>query len=320
MDPSRLLWKAPRTAVVGMPRNAYGSIGRRIGGWLAVLWLFAAVAPLAAAVELPADLRFPEGGGDALVITAPDGTVMAAANDTALLVPASIIKLLTALVALDSLGPDYRFPTDFAKTEDNRLLVRGYGDPLFISEVIDDAAKRIAEKYRSPGGRCLSGILIDAGYFADPLIIPGVSDTANPYDAPNGALCANFNTVFFRRNSATGKLESAEPQTPLLPFAAARVQSSPVAADRVVLSHRGDEATRYAGLLLKHFIQKHGCTVAGGVDRAPAPGSPAVTPWRFHAPFPLTAVIQRMMAYSNNFIANQILIAAAAEKTARRAP
>ncbi len=283
---------------------------RRYGFWIAAAVCFLAAGP---AVSGSAGASgFFDGGKDAIAIATSEGSVFFAANKDTPLVPASILKLLTALVAIDTLGPDYRFPTEFRLLADHRLQVTGYGDPLFISEVIDAAAARIVEQIPPSRNPCLSGILLNAGYFAEPLVIPGVSDTANPYDAPNGALCANFNTVYYSRNARTGTLDSAEPQTPLLPFAASRIGENARATDRVVLSHRENAATQYTGHLLKYFIQRHGCRVGGGIELADGAGLSPSTVHRFFSPFPLTDVISRMMAHSNNFMANQLLIAAAA--------
>ena len=280
-----------------------------IGCLLAILLVCGAV-PVSA--QRTTGLTFAPGGQDAVVISLPDGTIAFSANADTPLVPASTLKLLTALVAIDALGPDYRFPTDFTLTADNRLLVKGYGDPLFVSEVMEDAAARLTEKLSASRHQRLSGILLDNSYFAEPLEIPGVSDSNNPYDAPNGALCANFNTVFFTRNARTGRLESAEAQTPLLPFAVERIRHNAAATDRVVLSHHENDVTRYAGHLLRFFIQSHGCPVSGGIDLSSTLPSPGVFHWRYHSPYTVTAVIARMMAYSNNFVANQLLIASAA--------
>ena len=55
--------------------------------------------------------------------------------------PASTMKLLTTLVALDTLGPSYRWTTDvFALGDigggrlDGDLLIRGGGDPFLVTE------------------------------------------------------------------------------------------------------------------------------------------------------------------------------------------
>ncbi|MFH1984505.1 MAG: D-alanyl-D-alanine carboxypeptidase [Pseudomonadota bacterium] len=269
-------------------------------GWPSLVWCAAGI-------------DFPQGGKDAVVISLPDGAIAFSANADTALVPASILKLLTALVAIDTLGTGYRFPTDFSTTEDGRLLVKGYGDPLFISEAIDVAAMQLVKLLPSGRRPCLSGISLDKSYFVEPLLIPGVNDTDNPYDAPNGALCANFNTVFFTRNPLNGRLETAEPQTPLLPFAEERIGRYAEVTDRVVLSHHENDATRYAGHLLRFFLESHGCNVSGNVDIVPkTPPPPADFAWRFSSPYTVTMIIQRMMTYSNNFMANQLLIASAA--------
>jgi len=55
--------------------------------------------------------------------------------------PASTIKLLTTLVALDVLGPAYRWRTDvYVAGElqngrlDGDLMLKGYGDPFLVTE------------------------------------------------------------------------------------------------------------------------------------------------------------------------------------------
>ncbi|PQP32719.1 D-alanyl-D-alanine carboxypeptidase, partial [Desulfobacteraceae bacterium SEEP-SAG10] len=67
----------------------------------------------------------------------------------------------------------------------------------------------------------INDLVLDGSYFKDPVLIPGVASTYEPYDAPNGALCVNFNTVNFRRDK-NGAYVSAETQTPLLPFVLSR--------------------------------------------------------------------------------------------------
>ena len=70
-----------------------------------------------------------------------------------------------------------------------------------------DAAGRLG-----PAAELIVDLVVDDTYFADPLAIPGVAASSQPYDAPNGALCANFNTVNYATEA--GRRISAEPQTP----------------------------------------------------------------------------------------------------------
>ncbi len=43
----------------------------------------------------------------------------------------------------------------------------------------------------------LNNLILDDSYFA-PFTVPGVSDSLKPYDAANGALSVNFNTLCFK--------------------------------------------------------------------------------------------------------------------------
>jgi D-alanyl-D-alanine carboxypeptidase/D-alanyl-D-alanine-endopeptidase (penicillin-binding protein 4) len=275
--------------------------------WAALaLALLLAAVPTARSASLPPDLASLLGPADSLLVTAADGRRLIAWNAEAPRVPASVLKLLTAHLALTRLGPDHRFTTGLFQDEAGRLYVRGHGDPLLISEVLAGLARTLAPRLAP-----VSDLVVDDGDFVQPLTIPGVSDSANPYDAPNGALCVNFNTIAVSRD-ASGRYASAEPQTPLLPFARTLLQQRPPANGRLVLTHDGGQAAVYAGHLLAHFLAEAGRPVAGTVRRGTVP--PDVRPVLvFASPFPLTEVIARMLEHSNNFIANQLLIAAGAK-------
>src|ERR1700743_2319569 len=49
-------------------------------------------------------------------------------------VPASVTKIVTAWLALEVLGADYRFETRFYLDDKRVLYVKGGGDPFLISE------------------------------------------------------------------------------------------------------------------------------------------------------------------------------------------
>ena len=69
------------------------------------------------------------GRRDSILVTDPDGRVLISKNENRPLIPASTLKLFTALVALHTLGPEYRFETEFYCDDDDNLTIKGYGDP-----------------------------------------------------------------------------------------------------------------------------------------------------------------------------------------------
>jgi D-alanyl-D-alanine carboxypeptidase/D-alanyl-D-alanine-endopeptidase (penicillin-binding protein 4) len=246
---------------------------------------------------------------DAVLLADPDGCRLVAVNAQKSLVPASTLKLLTAAAALHHLGPDYRFVTEVFTDGSGNLKIKGYGDPLLISEVVAALAHAVAGHLADGQAGGLTGygdLIIDDGWFKQPLYIPGRGNTLQPYDAPNGALCVNFNTFFFKRRD--GQPVSAEEQTPLLPFALEKIETSGQAKGRIGLSAGAAENVRYSGELLAYFLEQEGVQRRGGIR------SGGVTPedkkiYRHLSPYPLTEVVKKLMAFSNNFMANQLFIA-----------
>ena len=232
---------------------------------------------------------------------------MLAKNADQPLVPASTLKVFTSLMALHYLGPGYRFQTEFLLDRDSNLIVKGYGDPLLTSEVIGDIARKLAGRLRH-----FQDLVLDDTYFEKPMAVPGITDSQEPYDAPNGALCVNFNTVNFSR---TGNgFVSAEPQTPLLPFVRRKLEASPkLQKGRIVFSHADDDIVRYAGHLIGHFLDAAGVKMRGRIRLAERPTPPGRLVWRHAAPADLAQIVQQMLKYSNNFMANQVFLAVGAE-------
>ena len=275
--------------------------------WAIVLLCAALLVPVRClAAERPAGLLKRLGKSDAVLVRDSAGRTVYSVNADRPRVPASTLKIFTALFAFHQLGQEYRFPTVFHMDEGGNLLVQGYGDPLLVSETLAAVAAELSGKLTS-----VHHILVDDAYFTDPLAIPGVNRSTEPYDAPNGALCANFNTVAFR--SKDGAMTSGEPQTPLLPFAVERIRATGLRSGRITLVHDHREAARYTGLLLAYFLSQAGVPVNGGVENAdPTPSTlqPLIhTHW---TPHPLSEVVKMMLNSSSNFMANQLFLAAGA--------
>ncbi len=251
-----------------------------------------------------ASLRKFLGAADGMVVSAPDQTIVFAHNADVELIPASTLKVLTALAAFHYLGEDYRFKTEFYQDVNSNFKIKGYGDPLLISEVIADISAVLYQTLGSDASK-FTDLILDASYFDRSVIIPGVTDSSEPYDAPNGALCVNFNTVNFK--TVQSRYVSAESQTPLLPMTLDRIKKSGLTHGRITLSHQKNELTLYAGHLCKYFLERNGFRFSGKVR--PARVNPADKLVLTHlSPFALKQVVRKMMVFSNNFMANQILI------------
>src|SRR5262249_3402147 len=67
-------------------------------------------------------------------VVALGGRELVAQNADEPFVPASVTKIVTAWLALEVLGGDYRFETRFYLDDKRVLYVRGGGDPFLISE------------------------------------------------------------------------------------------------------------------------------------------------------------------------------------------
>ncbi len=115
--------------------------------------------------------------------------------------PASTVKLLTTLVALDTLGPAYRWKTEvYANGEiiddrlDGDLLLKGYGDPFLVTERVWQLLRAI----RQAGIREITGdLLIDDSYFAVGDYDPAAFDRQplRAYNVAPNALLMNFKVV-----------------------------------------------------------------------------------------------------------------------------
>src|SRR5262245_10123116 len=77
-------------------------------------------------------------------------------------VPASVTKIVTAWLAMEVLGGDYRFETRFYLDDDRVLYIRGGGDPFLISE---ELAQLALELVAVIGKQPLRGIVLDSSYY-----------------------------------------------------------------------------------------------------------------------------------------------------------
>ncbi len=228
------------------------------------------------------------------------GQTVIAHNADRAMVPASTMKILTALASIQRWGLDHRFHTDFHLDSNDVLWAKGYGDPYLVSEELD----LIVQALKKKGVRDIAGIGTDDSYFARRIHISGRSSSNNPYDAPVTALAANFNTVNLRRKG--GKTFSSESQTPLTATARQFGKGLSSGKHRVNLKER-PVAVRYFGELLAAKLSGVGIRVGDRrLDGKVPRGAKRV--YRHQSSRNLRAVLAPMLKYSNNFIANGLFL------------
>ncbi|MFA7384075.1 MAG: D-alanyl-D-alanine carboxypeptidase [Desulfurivibrionaceae bacterium] len=245
-----------------------------------------------------------ENGG--LIVTRNGATIYEQNADRQFM-PASVLKVGTALAAIHILGNDYRFASRFYLSGDRDLHIQGLADPLLVSEEVS----LIVGALRSRGLAAVRNIVVDASGCRLENGTDGAGSTLNPYDAQNSCLAVNFNTINLSKG-ADGSVRSAEEQTPALPLMRELAQGLPAGSHRINATATGNQSLRYVGELFAATFKKQGVPVQGEIIPGPVPDG--LTPFYEHASSKsLNEVLTGLLKYSNNFIANQIFLAIGAK-------
>jgi serine-type D-Ala-D-Ala carboxypeptidase/endopeptidase (penicillin-binding protein 4) len=231
------------------------------------------------------------------------GNELVAQNADEPFVPASVTKIVTAWLALEVLGGNYRFETRFY-LDDNRILyIHGGGDPFLVSEELALLATKLVA---AAGKKPITGIVLDASYYPSNLRIPGVEDTDEAYNALNSALAVNFNTISAVRDG--DKVRSAEKQTPITPLAITLFRErGPNGNGRISLSRDPAVSLQYAGELIAAFIERAGGRVKGEISTGTVPEQ--LKPVYVHRQSrTLSKILAELLRASNNYVANQVFL------------
>ncbi|HNP63858.1 MAG TPA: D-alanyl-D-alanine carboxypeptidase/D-alanyl-D-alanine-endopeptidase [Woeseiaceae bacterium] len=261
--------------------------------------------------------------------------------------PASTIKLVTTLVALDLLGPTYRWRTDvFALGEiengrlDGDLLLKGYGDPYLVTERV----WQLVQQIQQAGIREIAGdLVLDDSWFDVGEYDPAAFDRQplRAYNVAPNALMMNFKVVryWFEPDHGAGAVNvRLEPPLDNLQvdnrlglaahscrgFQRGITISSNEKVDEITFSGKFPSGCkRYAmdrtALSHNEFVyglfrtlwRDSGGTFNGGFRNAVMAGDPDAL--LSFASLPLTDTISRVNKHSNNVMARQLLYTLGAE-------
>lgn len=277
------------------------------------------------------------------VIDMASGATLEAHNGTAGFPPASVTKTITALYALDTLGPEYRFRTRLVATGPVRdsiiqgdLILAGGGDPVLDTDALADMASRL----KAAGVRGVTG---QFGVFGGALPFEPVIDAAQPdqvgYNPALSGLSLNFNRVHFGWERGSGDYRVTmdarsarfQPQVQV-----ARMSIADRSAPLFTYSNGGDHdqwtvaraalgasgarwlpvrhPDSYAGEVFASLARAEGITLPQARMQSTAPsGETLVT----HASDPLPDILKGMLKYSNNLTAELVGMTATAARMGR---
>lgn len=316
--------------------------------------LLAAAAATGAETSLPAEVRsvlerrqIPASSLSVQVTDLESGKSVLAFNADKPQNPASTMKLITTLVALDLLGPSYRWKTEIYALGgvdngrlDGDLLIKGYGDPYLATERVWQMLRNL----RQEGIREIGGdLLIDDSHFQVRQEHPGAFDRQplRAYNVGPNALLMNFKVVrYWFEPDLAGNGVRVEVDPPLenlrvenrLALANARcsgyqrgISITPNDSfDTMILDGRfPDRCRRYAmdRTALDHNAFAYGLVSAlwkesGGILEGgwrPAAAPDDVQPLLTFESLALAEIIARVNKHSNNVMARQLLYTLAAE-------
>jgi len=227
-------------------------------------------------------------------------------NENKTFTPASTVKILTALAALETIDEDFRFTTRFYYDQNKNLYIQGGGDPFLVSEEIEV----ICEKLRLAGITEVASIILDDSLYQLTGPADGAEATLQPYDAHNSALAVNFNTVHIKVQK-DGSVISAEDQTPTTPFLK-HFNFLPAGRHRININQLTGLTIpphlQYAGELFGEFLKINFITIASpeiAVGKPPATLEP-VLEWQ--SDYVLSELISMFLLSSSNFMANQVFL------------
>lgn len=296
------------------------------------------VAPAVAAVRhlvdsMVADAKFRSAQFGILVVDPASGDTIVAHNAGKLFMPASNQKLVTGAVALQLLGPDFRFSTTVAATGPivdgelrGDLVVSGTGDPSVSDHMAGDAMvplRAMADSLAARGVRRITGAVVPgADAFPDATLGFGWSydDLDYPYSAGVDELFFNEG---FSRVVVTGGAAEGDPVTvrtlPARTVPTVRAWARTVARPSPPPSGRQARTVRVrqdsadaATVIVEGTIAAGDSVVLAITHRDPARAyllallealrdrgiavDDGVSPWRAASPYPLFSVMSPTLA------------------------
>jgi len=219
-----------------------------------------------------------------------------------LYVPASLIKIATAAAALFHLKEDYHFKTEVFKDAENRIYIKGYGDPVLSGQDLDDIVKAINKNITQDESYQL---VLDRSVFNGNLSFLDQAKNDRYYNAPASALAINFNTAYIKIKNKH-EIVSLYPSTPITQTIYQKVKRRR-GIQFFSIASNSKAADQYTGEVLEIKLAQFKLPVSRNFVFGKTPKFAKLI-YTHYSQKDLKAVIRLMLKKSNNFIANQLLL------------
>lgn len=213
--------------------------------------------------------------------------------------PASTAKILTAVCAINTLGLKHRFKTEIYRNNQN-IAIRLVGDPFFDGTDMTNMLVGLRDRLN---GIEINTLYLDLSMTEEGFNITSEQTTDDPYTAPSGATSINFNTIKYKK--LKGSPIAGEDHTPLTELAKELYGSI---TDYRTSLRTYDNALLYYKEVLLLKAKELGLSIKeikSSYNAIDYTGDPIYT---YINPRSLDALIEGMLKYSNNHIANQLAI------------
>ncbi|SCK58102.1 D-alanyl-D-alanine carboxypeptidase/D-alanyl-D-alanine-endopeptidase [Streptomyces sp. WMMB 322] len=214
------------------------------------------------------------------VVDAATGRKLYATKAGTAVTPASTVKLATATAALSARGADHRIATRALRGKaSGEVVLQGGGDPTLTSTALGGLARDTARRLRDQGSGKVS-LRYDTSRYSGPL---RHSIGTNDNLAPVSPLMADEARLEGASGDGDGGDGDAPPHGP---------------------APRSSEPAKDAAEVFAEALEKHGVEVEGKPKEGRAPGK--AKELATHRSAPLSALVERMLTYSDNDIAEAL--------------
>lgn len=253
-------------------------------------------------------------------------------------IPASLSKIVTASALYEYFNPSHRFETSFFVNQplskegvlNGDLYLKGGGDPSFVSETLWNLVNHLKRTgVRQVGGN----LIVDEGLFKAQKSKKRFSFDRS-YNSPLSALSFNWNSmsIYIRPGLENQKANVLiEPQTSYVQVNNKTVTQKgsrtlrltrknhktgknildikgrvPLGSQEFTLYRNISHPSYFTGFNALEFLKKEGIQVMGEIKKGRTPLGAQKVAWAKGQN--ISQLVQGMMKYSNNFIANMLVI------------